>query len=62
MIEDPTLSPRAAIGPSGGPRNWMPAASRAAGSSGYSEAWPQPGHTASAWAWMAVSTMSRTLA
>lgn len=46
MREDPILSPRALIGPEGGPKKQMPRARREAGSSGTSEAWPQPGHTA----------------
>ena len=38
----PILSPSAAIGAAGGPRNWIPegSSSSAAGSSGFSEAWP----------------------
>lgn len=41
-IELPILSPRAAMGPEGGPRNWIPLGRlmRASGSSGFSEAWP----------------------
>jgi hypothetical protein len=35
-----TLSPRAAMAFAGGPRNLMPLALRASGSSGFSDAWP----------------------
>ena len=42
-----TLSPTAAMAARGGPTNTAPAASTPAGRSGFSLAWPQPGHTAS---------------
>jgi hypothetical protein len=44
--EEPILSPSAAIAADGGPRKMIPFSLSASGSSGFSEAWPQPGQTA----------------
>lgn len=45
--EEPILSPKAAMDEACGPRNIIPFASNASGSSGISDACPQPGQTAS---------------
>ena len=45
-----------------GPMKMMPSFSSARGSAGFSEAWPQPGHTASTLYSLATSTMMSTLA
>ena len=45
ISEDPILSPNAAMGAAGGPRNTIPLAINASGSSGFYDAWPQPGQT-----------------
>jgi hypothetical protein len=44
--EEPILSPSAAIAAEGGPRKIIPFSLRASGSSGFSDACPQPGQTA----------------
>ena len=64
MMVEPILSPSAAMGAAGGPRNLIPegVSASAVGSSGFSEAWPQPGQTASTLARSATWTMSGTLA
>jgi len=46
MRAEPTLSPNAFIDDAGGPRKTIPFAVNASGSSGFSEACPQPGQTA----------------
>jgi hypothetical protein len=46
MSDDPILSPRAPMGPAGGPRNRIPRDRSVSGSSGTSDACPHPGHTA----------------
>jgi hypothetical protein len=45
-----------------GPMNLMPLVLRVLGSRGFSEAWPQPGQTASTCSRTAMSTMRSTLA
>ena len=65
MMVEPILSPSACMGPAGGPMKRMGrgcTASRLLGSAGFSLAWPQPAHTASAPTLQAVSTMRRTFA
>mmetsp|Transcript_25830 Transcript_25830/g.66981 ORF Transcript_25830/g.66981 Transcript_25830/m.66981 type:complete len:236 (-) Transcript_25830:565-1272(-) len=56
------LSPSTLMTGAGGPMKAMPFSLRALGSFGFSEAWPQPGQTASTPNLDAVSTMSLTFA
>jgi len=64
MMVDPILSPSAAMAAAGGPRKRMPrgVSASAVGSSGFSDACPHPGHTASTLARSATWTMRGTLA
>ena len=56
------LSPKTDMTGAGGPMKAMPFSFNAVGSLGFSEAWPQPGQTASTPRRDAVSTMSFTFA
>ena len=56
------LSPTASIDSADGPRKAMSWYASAAGSFGFSEAWPHPGQTASAWHLRATLTIRSTLA
>mmetsp|Transcript_10656 Transcript_10656/g.39113 ORF Transcript_10656/g.39113 Transcript_10656/m.39113 type:complete len:223 (+) Transcript_10656:5967-6635(+) len=56
------LSPRTLITGDGGPRNVIPFSLSAFGSFGFSEAWPQPGHTASTFCCFAICTIRSTFA
>ena len=62
MIVDAILSPSRNIELSDGPMKVMPSSSSVRGSAGFSDAWPHPGHTASA-SWSdAIETITETFA
>ena len=61
-IDAAILSPKARIGPPDGPMNVMFLFAKPSGSSGYSDAWPQPGQTASTASRSATSIISSTFA
>ena len=61
-IDAAILSPKARIGPPDGPMNVMLRFANPSGNSGYSDAWPQPGQTASTASRSATSIMSSTFA
>lgn len=62
MIVESILSPRLFMAALCGPRKRMPFLLKRSGSSGFSEACPQPAHTASHLALSAISTMRVTFA
>jgi len=62
MMVEAILSPSRNIEVSFGPMNVMPISSSVRGSAGASEAWPQPGQTASASKSCATEMMTLTLA
>ena len=62
MIVEAILSPRRNMELSVGPMKTMPSSSHVRGSAGFSDAWPQPGHTASALCSLAIEVITLTLA
>jgi len=62
MMVDAILSPRRNMAFSVGPMKVMPISSRVRGSAGFSDAWPQPGHTACASCSLASEVITLTFA